>query len=215
MKVIFGTTNERKVEDLKNQSKELGIELEIIGMNDIGWNLGEIEENGKTIEENSLIKAKAIYEFCQKNNISYPIITDDSGLYCEALNGEPGIYTARYADEERKQNPDLPKHQCVIKLLNNLKDNRNAMYRSCVTCMFEDGSYFQEFGESKGKIAGKIIGEIKKPYFYSVFILDGTNKAFNELDVNELKETYRFTAIKKVLTKLKPEKITLKKINKR
>lgn len=81
MKVIFGTTNERKVEDLRNQIKNLRTNLEIIGMKDIGWNLGEIEETGTTIEENSLIKAKAIHNFCQENNIEYPIITDDAGLF--------------------------------------------------------------------------------------------------------------------------------------
>ena len=208
MKLIFGTTNERKVEDLRNQSKNLGIDLEIIGMNDIGWNLGEIEENGKTIEENSLIKANAIYEFCKANNIEYPIITDDAGLFCEALNGKPGIFTGRYADEDIKNNPNLPKHQCVIKLLNDMKGiiNRNAMYRCVVTCMFPDGSYFQEIGESKGSIAKKINGELKKPYFYSIFILDGYNKAFSDLSNDELKDTYRFSATKKVLTKLENEK---------
>lgn len=204
MKVIFGTTNERKVEDLREQSRALGIDLEIIGMNDIGWNLGEIEENGTTIEENSLIKAKAIHEFCVKHNIHYPIITDDAGLFCESLNGEPGIFTARYADDERKLNPELPKYQCVIKLLNNMKDvvNRKAMYRCSVTCMFPDGTYFQEYGESTGTIATEIIGELKKPYFYSIFILDGYNKAFSELHGDELQETYRFTANKRVLTRL-------------
>ena len=204
MKVIFGTTNERKVEDLRNQSNNLGIDLEIIGMNDIGWNLGEIEETGKSIEENSLIKATAIHNFCKENNIEYPIITDDAGLFCEALNGKPGIFTGRYGDEERKNNPNLPKYQCVIKLLNDMKEimNRNAMYRCVVTCMFPDGSYFQETGESKGYIAKGIIGELKKPYFYSIFILDGYNKAFSNLSVSELKETYRFSATRKVLTKL-------------
>lgn len=208
MKVIFGTTNERKVEDLRNQSKNLGIELEIIGMNDIGWNLGEIEETGKTIEENSLIKANAIHNFCIKNNINYPIITDDAGLFCEALNGKPGIFTGRYADEDIKNNPNLPKHQCVIKLLNDMKEiiNRNAEYRCVVTCIFPDGTYFQETGQSKGSIAKEIIGELKKPYFYSIFILDGYNKAFSDLSPQELKDTYRFSATKKVLTKLKNQK---------
>ncbi|MBQ2873529.1 MAG: non-canonical purine NTP pyrophosphatase [Bacilli bacterium] len=208
MKVIFGTTNERKVEDLRNQSMSLGIDLEIIGMNDIGWDLGEIEETGTTIEENSLIKANAIRNFCLENNIEYPIITDDAGLFCESLNGKPGIFTGRYADEEIKENPELPKYQCVIKLLNDMKGivNRKATYRCAVTCMFPDGSYFQEIGESAGTIAEDIIGELKKPYFYSIFILDGYNKAFSDLSVPELKETYRFRANKKVLTRLNTKK---------
>ena len=211
MKIIFGTTNERKVEDLQNIIKELNLDLELLSMKGVGWNRGEIEENGKTIEENSLIKANAIFDFCKENNIKYPIITDDAGLFCEALNGEPGVYTARYADDELKKDPNLPKHQAVLKLLRNLnnKQNRNAEYKCAVTCMMPDGSYFQETRESKGTIANNIIGELKKPYFYSVFILDGYDKTFNELTKQELSGTYRYTALKEVLSELK--EIELKK----
>ena len=205
MKVIFGTTNKRKVEDLENIIKEIGLNIEVLSMNDISWNRGEIEENGKTIEENSLIKAKSIYNFCKNNNINYPIITDDAGLFCDGLNGEPGIYTGRYADNELSINPELPKYQCVIKLLDNLKNinNRNATYRCCVTCMMPDGKYYQEFGESNGRIAKDIIGKLKRPYFYSVFILEGHDIAFSELEPKELSNTYRYTALKKSLKKLK------------
>lgn len=130
-------------------------------------------------------------------------MTDDAGLFVDALNGEPGIYTARYADDELTLNPNLPKHQCVIKLLRNLnnKVNRNAKYRCCVTCMMPSGDYNQEIGESNGTIAKEIIGELKKPYFYSVFVLEGTNVAFNELKGEELDNTYRYNALRKSLKK--------------
>ena len=179
----------------------MNLDIEVISMNDIGWDRGEIEENGSTIEENSLIKAQAILSFCIDHNIKYPIMTDDAGLFVNALNGEPGIYTARYADDEIALNPNLPKHQCVIKLLRNLNDkkNRDAKYRCCVTSMMPNGEYFQEIGESDGMIAEDIIGELKKPYFYSVFILNGTNKAFNQLEGEELYNTYRYNAIRKSL----------------
>ena len=142
--------------------------------------------------------------FCKENNISYPIITDDTGLFCDSLNGDPGIYTARYADDELALNSELPKYQCVIKLLKNLNNvaNRNASYKCCVTCMMPDGTYFQELGESKGHIAKEIIGELKKPYFYSVFILDGYDKAFSNLSDKELNDTYRYNALKKILVKI-------------
>lgn len=204
MKIIFGTTNKRKTEDLQNIVNELKLNIEILSMKDIGWDRGEIDENGNSIEENSLIKANTILYFCKENNISYPIITDDAGLFCESLNGEPGIYTARYADDELTLNSELPKHQCVIKLLRILNDkkNRKASYKCCVTCMMPDGTYFQESGESKGYIAKDIIGELKKPYFYSVFILDGYDKAFSALNEKELKDTYRYNALKKTLVKI-------------
>ena len=205
MKIIFGTTNPRKVEDLKQIIKDANLDLEVLGMHEIGWDLGEIEENGSTIEENSLIKAQAIHNFCKEHDITYPIITDDAGLFVEELNNEPGIYTARYADDEIAQDQSLPKYQCVIKLLRNLKDklNRNAKYRCAVTCMLSDGTYFQEVGESRGRIAEEVTGELKRPYFYSVFILDGYTKVFNDLTPEELKDTYRYQAMTKALNNIK------------
>lgn len=180
MKIIFGTTNARKTKDLQNIINSLNLKMEVLSLSDIGWDRGEIDETGSTIEENSLIKANAIFDFCKENGIQYPIIVDDAGLFVDALNGEPGIYTGRYADDELILNPELPKHQCVVKLLRKLNNvtNRKALYKCCVTCMFPDGTYFQELGQSNGYIAKDIIGELKRPYFYSVFILDGYDRAF-------------------------------------
>lgn len=201
MKLIFGTTNKRKTEDLQNIINEMNLDIEVISVEDIGWDRGEIDENGTTIEENSLIKAQAILSFCLDHDIHYPIMTDDAGLFVDTLNGEPGIYTARYADDELALDSSLPKHQCVVKLLRKMcfEKNRNAKYRCCVTSMMPNGDYYQEIGESEGTIANDIIGELKKPYFYSVFILNGTNVAFNELKGEELASTYRYNAIRKSL----------------
>ena len=69
--------------------------------------------------------------------------------------------------------------------------------------MMPSGEYYQETGESKGTISAKIIGELKKPYFYSVFILEGTNVAFNSLKGKELDDTYRYKALRKSLKKFK------------
>lgn len=204
MKVIFGTTNKRKIEDLQNLVNTLKLNIEIISLEDINWDREKIEENGHTVEENSLIKANAVYDFCKKHEINYTIITDDTGLFCEALENEPGIYTARYADDELAKDPSLPKYQCVIKLLKNLEfaDNRKAKYKCAITCMMANGSYYQEIGETNGTIAKSIIGELKRPYFYSIFIPEGFDKAFNKLSKDELQEMYRYKALKKVLEKL-------------
>lgn len=204
MKVIFGTTNKRKIEDLNNICNVLGCSVEVLGLNDIGWDLGDIDETGSTLEENSLIKANVIHDFCVKKGINYPIITDDAGLFCKSLNGEPGIYTARYADDEIALDENLPKFQCVVKLLRKLNGvtDRRAKYRCVVTCMMDDGSYFQESSESYGSIADDIIGELKKPYFYSVFVLDGTECAFGDLDSSKLSDTYRYKTLEKTLKKI-------------
>lgn len=205
MKLVFGTTSKRKVEDLQNIINEMNLDIEVISMEDIGWDRGEIDEDGSTIEENSLIKAQAILSFCKEHNINYSIMTDDAGIFVDALNGEPGIYTARYADDELEKDPSLPKHQNIIKVLRKMDgiSNREAKYRCCVTVMSPSGEYHQEIGESIGRIAEDIIGEIKAPYFYSIFILEGTNVAFNELKGDELKNTYRYIALRKSLKSIK------------
>ena len=205
MKIIFGTTNKRKTEDLQNTINEMNLDIQVLSMEDIGWDRGEIDEPGSTIEENSLIKAEAILSFCQDHNIDYPILTDDSGLFIDALNGEPGVYTARYADDEIALNPELPKYQCVIKILRKLnnEENRRARIRCCVTTMMPNGEYHQELGESEGVIAREIMGDLTKPYFYSVFILNGTNEAFNRLKPEELEDTYRYKALRKSLKGIK------------
>ena len=69
MYLIFGTTSKRKVEDLQNIINETNLDIQVVSMDDIGWDRGEIEEKGFTIEENSLIKAKAIFAFCKNHNI--------------------------------------------------------------------------------------------------------------------------------------------------
>lgn len=204
MKIIFGTTNKRKMEDLEIIINKMDLDIEVMSLIDIGWDRGDIVENGNSIEENSLIKANAIFDFCKANDIKCPIITDDAGLFCDALNGEPGIYTARYADEELLLNSELPKYQCVFKLLDKMKGvtNRKAFYRCCVTLMMPDGSYFQEVGESSGVIAEEVVGNLKKPYFYSIFILDSLGKVFSDLDDEELEDTYRYSTLKKSLVKI-------------
>lgn len=201
MKIIFATTNNRKLEDLINVINEENLDLEVLSLNDIGWNLGEIDENGSTIEENSLIKAKSVFDFCKQSNIDYPIVTDDAGLFVNALGGQPGIYTARYADEELAQNPNLPKHYVLLKLLDNLQfaDDRSAEYRCAVTIMFSNGEYKQFTSKTKGYISNEIAEPIKKPYFYSLFIEEKAQKPFNQLNTAELKNTYRFKALKNSL----------------
>ena len=195
MKVLIASHNMGKVTEFKKILNNLGFEF--MTLNDF-HEVEEPEETGLTLNENSLIKAKYYFDL-----FKIPVIADDTGLFIEDLNGEPGIYTARYADDELLLDTKLPKYQCVIKLLRNLDGvkNRNAMFKCCVTCMMPDGTYFQEFGESNGVIAEEIIGKLNKPYLYSVFVLDNCDKAFSDLNSEELKNTYRHIALKKVLSK--------------
>ncbi len=205
MKIIFGTSNKRKTEDIQKVIAENNFDLEVLTLEDIGWDLGDIEEDGETLEENSLIKAQAIYSFCKNHSINYPIITDDAGLFIDALDGRPGIYTARYAEEERRKDPSLPPYECINKVLRELEkiENRKAYYRCAVTCMKPDGSFKQTIGRTEGKIADEITEPIVRPYFYSIFNYQGIN--FRNLNEETLKETYRFCALKQALEELLKE----------
>ena len=204
MKLIFGTTSKRKVEDLQNIVNEMNLDIQVLNMKDIGWDKGEIDEDGLTLEENSLIKAQAILSFCKKHKLEYPIITDDAGLFVDYLNGEPGIYTSRYADDELEKDKNLPKHQCILKLLRKLErvENRSATYKCCVTIMMPNGKYSQVTGESKGTIVKEITDVIKPPFFYSVFMLEKTDVPFSELKGHILDNTYRYSALRKALRKI-------------
>ncbi len=109
MEIIYGTSNLNKVIAMKKILKENNIDAKIYTLKEIGFNK-EIIENGKTFEENSSIKAEAIKTYCNENNIKGKIIlTDDAGLCIDKLNGEPGVYSARYAGENATQKQILEK----------------------------------------------------------------------------------------------------------
>lgn len=203
MKIVFATTSKRKLEDIKEVIKKNSFDIEVLTLEDIGWNLGEIEETGLTLEENSKIKALAAYNFCQQRGLNHLIVADDSGLFVEALNGEPGVYTARYADSELEKDSSLPEYECANKLLRNLAgfSNRSAFYRCVVTAIYPDGEMLEETAITKGTIANEINGPIIKPYLYTVFIPQGYDKTFNNLTADELYSTYRFFALESILKK--------------
>lgn len=208
MDIVFATTNKRKIEDVEEIIKENNFDIHILTLRDIGYEK-EIEETGTTLSENSLIKAGEVLKYCKEKSLNYPVLADDAGLFIDALNGEPGIYTARYAEKERKEDPSLPPYQGVIKALKKLegKTNRNATYRCTVTVMLPNGKYFQTESSSSGYIAKSIIEPLEKPYFYSVFCLEKEKRSFNQMKKEELKNTYRYQAMTGALTKLIKEKI--------
>ena len=198
MKIIFGTTNIAKLEQVKNFTRYKGIDIEFISLNDIGFN-EEIEENGKTIEENSLIKAKAIKEFCNKKNINEIIVTDDAGLFVDALDGRPGVHTARYAGDH------APQEESINKLLTELKDvpddKRGATFACVLTAIMPDGEIISCRGETKGKIV-RTPGTMGKLTYGPVLMPDGMNKVINDLTEEELGLTHRDKAWLELINKL-------------
>ena len=107
-KLVFGTSNAKKVEELKTLLSLYGLDMDVVSLKDIGFD-EEIYENGTTLEENSLIKANAVKSFCDRKGIKADILTDDAGLCVGYLNGEPGVRTGRYAGDKAKQEENIAK----------------------------------------------------------------------------------------------------------
>lgn len=198
MKIIYGTGNKEKLAEIKTLFANHKIETEILSLKDIRFN-EEIDENGKTFEENSMIKVKAIKEFCNKNSINEIIITDDAGLCVDALNGAPGVHSARYAGDH------APQEVTLNKLMNAMKDvpeeKRTAHFVCVLTAMLQNGEIIVAKGITDGSIAMKI-GTMGGLTYCPVFIPKGTNKVMNDLSDEEKEQTHREKAFKKLIKKL-------------
>ena len=198
MKLIYGTSNRGKLQEIKDFFKNNKIDAEILSLKDINFNK-EIEENGKTFEENSLTKAKAIKEFCNGNGINEIIITDDAGLCVDALDGRPGVFSARYAGDH------APQEVTINKLLNEMKDvpeeKRTAKFVCVLTAILKDKKVIVARGETKGRIA-KEPGPMGKLTYGPIFISDEFGKVMNELTAEQLKHTHREKALIELLKKL-------------
>ena len=190
-KIVLASNNKHKVKEFKDILKD----YEILTMSDIGFD-SDIVEDGNSFLENSLIKAKTISEYLKSKNLDYIVIADDSGLCCDALNGEPGIHSARYAsDHDIKKNRDV--------LINNLKKKKKKAYFNCtIVVYYPDGSY-KHF---EGKTYGTIIDEERgnKDFGYDcIFLSDDLNKTFGEASEEEKNSvSHRGRAIEEMLKEL-------------
>ena len=172
VRIIAATQNAGKIREIKKIFSSP--DIQIISMGEIGIDI-DVEENGKTFEENALIKARAISAMC--NDI---VLADDSGLCVDALGGAPGIYSARYAGEGASDEDK------INKLLNELKDatNRKAHFISVIALVFPDGREFTTKGIVNGKIAYDAKGN--QGFGYDpVFFADELGKTFGEATPEE------------------------------
>ena len=182
MRIVFATGNPHKLQELK----------EIAGNTDIKFILPpegfNPTENGSTFEENSLIKAQEAARLSGEISLA-----DDSGLCVEALNGEPGIHSARYDTTPQKR---------IDKLLNALKDekNRKAKFVCAMTLVSEKGKIlFQTTGECHGEIAQSQKG-LNGFGYDPIFLVSGTNITMAEMSEEEKnKISHRGRALRKVL----------------
>ena len=170
MKIIAATSNKGKIREIK----KIFSEFEIISMKEAGIDI-EIEENGKTFEENALIKARTVAKLT--NSIA---LSDDSGLCVDALSGAPGIYSARYAGENATDEERVKK---LLSVLEN-EENRTAKFISAVALVYPDGKELTALGEVFGKIGYSPSGENGFGYD-PVFISDELGKTFADASDDE------------------------------
>lgn len=150
MKFLIATHNRKKRDELSRILKPLGIDAVIAS--DIGMEITDAEETGTTFAENARIKAES---GCKETGL--PCIADDSGLCVDALDGRPGVYSARYAGGH-----DTPFSHKIATLLDEMKDvpdeKRTARFVSSVCCIFPDGRELCVEGKCEGKIGFESVG---------------------------------------------------------
>lgn len=143
MKFFIATKNEDKKREFSEIFAELGIEL--VSEKDIDVSFPDVEEDGTTFEENSLIKARNGAKY-----VGMPTVADDSGLCVDYLGGAPGIYSARYAGGHGDN--DANNKKLLAELEGVPEEKRTARFVSVVACVFPDGREFTVRGEVEGKI---------------------------------------------------------------
>lgn len=196
-KILIATKNPGKLKEFKYFLSELPVE--IVSLSDVGITQ-DVEENGKSYEENS--RKKALFYAGESGLIT---ISDDGGIEIEALNFEPGVRSRRWLGHEATDE-ELIKH--MVKISKNLPDNnRTAYFRTIVTVATPDGKIFQQFGEVKGIIAKEPFLKLNHGYPYrSFFYLPEIKKYYHESDLSQEEEkiyNHRYKAVQKLIPKIK------------
>ena len=189
--IILATNNKHKLQEVREILSPH--KIVVYGLNDLNIKVPEVEENGTTYAENALIKAKSIQQVT-----TMPIIADDSGLEITALNNEPGLHSARYAES-------LGGHDNAIKeILKRLEDKKDRSARFVCDIILlnveKEPRLFE--GVAKGKIAQEKMGDGGFGYD-PIFISDETGECFALMKDNKNTVSHRAKALKKLLTYLK------------
>lgn len=183
--ICFATNNKHKLEEVRSI---LGPDFRVLSLHDLAFN-EELRETRNTFEGNSLQKAEYLF-----NQVKLPCFADDSGLEVESLNGEPGVFSARYAGNHKNDDDNIEL------LLKNLKGklNRNAQFRTIITYIDQPGDH-RVF---EGIIRGKIIDEKRGSSGFGydpVFVPEGHAKTFAQMDPIEKNTiSHRSKAVKKL-----------------
>lgn len=194
MKIVLASNNQHKLKEIGKITEKFGFDL--ILQSDLGINI-EVEENGHSFEDNSLLKARAVMEAT-----GFAALADDSGLVVDALNGEPGIYSARYGFDDSLD--DWGRLQLLLKNMESIPDTqRQAKFVCVITLMTPQGRVIQARGEVCGQILRQPRG--KEGFGYDpIFYYAPKNKTMAEMTAQEKNEiSHRANALGVFYEKLK------------
>ena len=190
MKMVLASKNAHKLVEMKAILSQLGVD--VVLESEVGVDV-DVEETGTTFEENAYLKAHAV---CEASGL--PAIADDSGLCVDALNGAPGVYSARYGGPELD---DVGRYKLLLENLRGQLDRRGK-FVSCICCCFPTGDKVEARGECPGTIAYAPRGEGGFGYD-PVFFIPGLKKTFAELTAEEKNAiSHRGNALNKFKTEL-------------
>lgn len=184
--IVFASHNEGKIKEIKKLLAPYGIKVKSA----LDMNLPDVEETGKTFEENSLLKSRTIAKL-----VNMPCLADDSGLCVDALNGAPGVYSARYAP-----NRDFDKgmEKLLAEMEKSPNKSRNAHFSCVISLAWPDGQYKVFAGQVDGKIAFHKMGAGGFGYD-PLFVPEGFTSSFAQMSQEEKnKISHRGLAVEKL-----------------
>jgi len=189
--ILIASTNRHKVEEIKKIFRFPQLKFKSL---DQYKEIPEAIENGKSFQDNALLKAKHYYHHTQM-----PVIADDSGLVVPALNGEPGIHSARYAGEQSAYDKN---NALLLSRMENLVGNQRFAFFVCVVVFFDGKNIIF----SEGRAEGTIINELKGTGGFGydpLFYYPEARKTFAEMDPEDKNQvSHRFRALKGLNDKL-------------
>ena len=191
MKFVVATNNQHKLEELREILGASGHTL--LSLGESGFS-GEIIEDGDSFEANARIKAQTV---CKATGL--PAIADDSGICVDALDGAPGIYSARYGAPECKSDAD--RRQLLLRNMEG-KSDRNAHFACSIVCAFPNGDEISSYGECAGEIGFEERGDGGFGYD-CIFVLDGRGLTLSEISAEEKNRvSHRAEAVKGLVGRL-------------
>ena len=170
MDLVVATFNFNKLKEIRKIAEELNLNINLHSLNEFK-SIKEVEEDGESFEGNAVKKARGYY-----SQIGLPVLSEDSGLCVEALDGQPGVYSSRFAGEDKD---DYKNNLKLLELMKGIED-REAKF-VCVACLVLTEDKIEVF---RGELCGKIADEMRGEYGFGydpVFIPEGYDRTLAEL----------------------------------